>query len=79
MGKVAAGAYIALSMTVFAGTFFRASREDELLKEKFGGEWQLWAARVPSKFTPWIYQSNAYRSIFIVSFEMRVTVSEPDA
>lgn len=33
----------------------RVSKEDEMLKKKFGKEWEDWAREVPHALVPWVY------------------------
>ncbi|KAI0720593.1 hypothetical protein C8T65DRAFT_633663 [Cerioporus squamosus] len=35
--------------------FSRVKAEDEMLKKKFGQEWEEWASRTPYVLLPWIY------------------------
>ncbi|KAJ7713172.1 hypothetical protein B0H14DRAFT_2413954 [Mycena olivaceomarginata] len=54
-GKVLAGfAAIGMSLVIF-GLLCRISKEDRALKEKFGREWDIWAAEVPYVLIPNVY------------------------
>lgn len=52
------GKLVALLWTVIlvysALVFMRAEKEDKMLKEEFGKEWEAWAERTKWRFIPWV-------------------------
>ncbi|EIM84396.1 uncharacterized protein STEHIDRAFT_61594 [Stereum hirsutum FP-91666 SS1] len=52
------GKLVALLWTVIlvysALVFMRAEKEDKMLKEEFGKEWEEWAERTKWRFIPWV-------------------------
>lgn len=52
-GTLIAGIWVLIlvySMLVFK----RAGKEDQMLREEFGKEWEDWAERTRWKFVPWV-------------------------
>lgn len=58
MHQTSFGKLVALVWTVilvYSGlVFMRAKKEDKMLKEEFGEEWEDWADRTPWRFVPWV-------------------------
>ncbi|KAI0363634.1 hypothetical protein BV20DRAFT_957839 [Pilatotrama ljubarskyi] len=55
-GKVAAGAVAAYLLFMHARLIVeRVDKEDQVLKEHFGEEWEAWARRTPYKLIPYLY------------------------
>ncbi|KAJ7204934.1 hypothetical protein GGX14DRAFT_458971 [Mycena pura] len=52
--KVLAIWVVGLSVA-FKGLASRMRKEDKMLRERFGAEWEAWAARVPCKIFPSVY------------------------
>jgi len=53
VGKAAVGVWVPMmSAVMWIAVFKRPHDEDEMLKEKFGKEWEEWAERVPHRIMP---------------------------
>lgn len=47
--------FVPFTSVIVLGLFARMKKEDSMLKETFGKQWDEWAARVPYKLCPGIY------------------------
>jgi protein-S-isoprenylcysteine O-methyltransferase Ste14 len=55
-GKLCLAVYAAVAiLSTSAIPFSRMSKEDEVLKRKFGSQWDDWARRVPYLVIPGVY------------------------
>ncbi|KAI0652380.1 hypothetical protein C8Q79DRAFT_95693 [Trametes meyenii] len=55
-GRVVAGAIAAYLMFLHAQLIVgRVDKEDEVLRERFGEEWERWARKTPYKLIPYVY------------------------
>ncbi|OSX56840.1 hypothetical protein POSPLADRAFT_1158553, partial [Postia placenta MAD-698-R-SB12] len=54
-GKAAVAAYAAVAMVWMMVLFYRPREEDRLLRERFGGQWDAWARKVPYRLVPYLY------------------------
>ncbi|KZT19705.1 ICMT-domain-containing protein [Neolentinus lepideus HHB14362 ss-1] len=53
-GKIAVAYWGFICTVAYPSVVARASKEDEMLKKRFGLEWDDWAKRVPYRLIPWI-------------------------
>jgi protein-S-isoprenylcysteine O-methyltransferase Ste14 len=44
-----------VDLIILFGTWQRVSKEDAMMRQQFGQEWERWAARVPYKLFPGVY------------------------
>lgn len=54
-GKIMLFAWSVVSFSVISSLLLRVSREDQILRIRFGEEWEMWAREVPYQFLPGIY------------------------
>jgi protein-S-isoprenylcysteine O-methyltransferase Ste14 len=55
LGQAIVVPFPTLALCILIGMLRRMQKEDELLKETFGGEWEKWAGRVRWKLIPYVY------------------------
>ena len=55
IAKAIAAVYIAHWIAIPPMSLLRASKEDEILREEFGAEWQTWAQNTPYKIIPFMF------------------------
>jgi protein-S-isoprenylcysteine O-methyltransferase Ste14 len=49
------GVWAGVALAVAASLVLRMPREDEILRKRFGEEWDEWKRAVPWKIVPWIF------------------------
>ncbi|KAJ7104983.1 hypothetical protein C8R44DRAFT_541450, partial [Mycena epipterygia] len=52
VGRAIMGLWMSVAVAVIASLFLRVPMEDDMLKERFGSEWEEWKRAVPSKIIP---------------------------
>ncbi|KAJ7115385.1 hypothetical protein C8R44DRAFT_794566 [Mycena epipterygia] len=55
VGRAIMGLWMGVALAVIASLFLRVPMEDDMLKERFGSEWEEWKRAVPSKIIPVIF------------------------
>ncbi|KAF9052128.1 hypothetical protein BJ165DRAFT_931107 [Panaeolus papilionaceus] len=55
VGMVVSVLWVGTALAVVLSLVLRIPREDALLRQEFGGEWEEWATRVPYRLVPYIY------------------------
>ncbi|TFK54019.1 ICMT-domain-containing protein [Heliocybe sulcata] len=55
LGKAFVGYWGFLCLLAYPAVVARVPKEDEMLKKRFGQEWEDWARKVPNRLIPWVF------------------------
>ncbi|KAJ6631928.1 hypothetical protein B0H10DRAFT_1974 [Mycena sp. CBHHK59/15] len=55
VGRAIMGLWVGVAVAVVTSLVLRVSREDEMLRRRFGLEWEEWRGAVPWKFVPCLF------------------------
>ncbi|KAJ7122634.1 hypothetical protein C8R43DRAFT_1136051 [Mycena crocata] len=55
VGRAVMGIWVGVAAAVVASLVLRVSGEDEILRMRFGAEWEAWQKKVPWKIVPWVF------------------------